>query len=450
MPDFEAPQAQPTVPPDRTIPRPINTGKIALYFLMGLCGLVMIANVTHLGSGPSKAPPAGRLPSKPVAVDPDSINGFAQRQAADIARLKQEAEKAEKLIASSSAPINGAELMPPCDASLAGARGTAPDRTPIVCGTDGSWHRMVTGPPGAPQAQSGVPTPAQEEAQRRKVEQEKRQQLALNSTTVAVDFSDKDKGKEPDSPQPARNNSPTPPVSTPPSGAVVNNTAALARPSDPATAVNGENHTAKATPDWFSHSGKLHRIFEGTILETVLTNRINGSFAGPIDAMLTTDVYSHDHQTLLIPQGTRCLGTVSAVGSTKQQRLFVAFHRCIMPDGYPLDLDKFAGLNEAGETALRDLVNHHYLQIFGASLAIGAIGGLAQIGNSTSALIYDPGAAIRNGVSAQMAQEAIEILDRFLNQLPTFVVRERTRVKIYISSDLEVPAYDAHIIDPAI
>jgi hypothetical protein len=29
-------------------------------------------------------------------------------------------------------------------------------------------------------------------------------------------------------------------------------------------------------------------------------------------------------------------------------------------------------------------------------------------------------------------------------------VRERTRVKIYISADLEVPAYDAHIIDPAI
>ena len=58
-----------------------------------------------------------------------------------------------------------------------------------------------------------------------------------------------------------------------------------------------------------------------------------------------------------------------------------------MPDGYPLDLDKFVGLNQAGETALRDLVNHHYLQIFGASLAIGAIGGLAQIGNSSGALI---------------------------------------------------------------
>lgn len=446
MPDFDAPEPQPTVPADRAIPRPIHTGKIALYFLMGLCGLVMVSNITHLGSSSSKTPPRSSLPAKPAAVDPDNISGFAQQQAADIARLKQEADKAEKLVASASAPAGAAAFMPPCDASLAGARGTAPDRTPIVCAPDGTWHRVVAGST-APETPAGVLTPAQEEAQRRKAEQEKRQQLALNSTTVAVDFSDKE--TEFDPPQAPHNDPPNTLASTPPADAAAN-TAAPAPPSNPATAQNGENRAGKAKPDWFAYSGKLHRIFEGTILETVLTNRINGSFAGPIDTMLTTNIYSHDHQTLLIPQGTRCLGTVSAVGSTTQQRLFVAFHRCVMPDGYPLDLDKFVGLNQAGETALRDLVNHHYLQIFGASLAIGAIGGLAQIGNSSSALIYDPGVAVRNGVSSQTAQEAMQILDRFLNQLPTFVVRERTRVKIYISSDLEVPAYDAHIINPAI
>ena len=202
--------------------------------------------------------------------------------------------------------------------------------------------------------------------------------------------------------------------------------------------------------DWDRYNGKLYRIFEGTVLETVLTNRINGAFAGPIDTMLTTDVWSHDHQQLLVPQGTRCLGTVSAVNGTGQQRLFVAFHRCIMPDGYSLDLDKFPGLNQIGETGLRDIVNHHYFQIFGASLAIGAIGGLAQIGNGYSSFGYDPSTAIRNGISQQMGQESMQILDRFLNQLPTFVVRERSRVRIYLSGDLEVPAYDAHQVDPTL
>jgi type IV secretion system protein VirB10 len=141
---------------------------------------------------------------------------------------------------------------------------------------------------------------------------------------------------------------------------------------------------------------------------------------------------------------------VSAVSGTNQQRLYVAFHRCIMPDGYSLDLDKFAGLNQIGEAALRDLVNHHYFQIFGASLAVGAVGGLAQVGNSYTGFGYDPSVSIRNGISQEMGQESTRILDRFLNQLPTFIVRERSRVRIYLSGDLEVPAYDAHEIDPTL
>ena len=214
--------------------------------------------------------------------------------------------------------------------------------------------------------------------------------------------------------------------------------------------VSDKADSKKPKYPWDQYSGKTYRLFEGTVLETVLTNRINGAFAGPINTMLTTDVWSHDHQQLLIPQGTRCLGTVSAVNSSNQQRLFVAFHRCIMPDGYSLDLDKFAGMNQIGENGLRDLVNHHYFEIFGASLAIGAVGGLAQIGNSTTSFGYNPSVSIRNGISQEMGQESMQVLDRFLNQLPTFIVRERSRVRIYLSGDLELPAYEAHQVDPTL
>ena len=92
---------------------------------------------------------------------------------------------------------------------------------------------------------------------------------------------------------------------------------------------------------------------------------------------------------------------------------------------------------------LHDKVNSHYLSIFGASLAVGAIGGLAQIGNSTSGFGYDPSVAFRNGVSQSTAQSADRILDRFLNRLPTITIREGTRVKILLTGDLQVPAYDA-------
>ena len=159
--------------------------------------------------------------------------------------------------------------------------------------------------------------------------------------------------------------------------------------------------------------------------------------------MLTTDVFSHDRQHLLIPQGSRILGEVKPVANTGQQRLAVAFHRIIMPDGYSLSLDHFEGLNQVGETGLRDQVNHHYLEIFGVSMAIGAVAGLSQA-NTQYGATESAVDVYRQGVAASLSQSALRILDRFLNILPTFTIREGQRIKVYLASDLVVPAYDRH------
>ena len=108
-----------------------------------------------------------------------------------------------------------------------------------------------------------------------------------------------------------------------------------------------------------------------------------------------------------------------------------------------MSLDQFHGLNQIGETGLRDQVNHHYLQVFGVSLAIGAIAGIEQAGSNYG---YSMGGvdAYRRGVSESLSQSALRILDRYLNTLPTFTVREGHRVKVFISDDLMLPAYDRH------
>ncbi len=189
--------------------------------------------------------------------------------------------------------------------------------------------------------------------------------------------------------------------------------------------------------------GKFYRLFEGTIVETVLTNRLDGNFSGPVNVMVTTNVYSHDRQRLLIPQGTRVLGQVEKVSGVGQQRLAVFFSRLIMPDGYVHSLDKFQALNQTGETGLRDQVNHHYVQIFGASLAIGAIAGVAQAGANYGATSNGID-AYQRGTSQSLSQSALHILDRFLNVLPTFTVREGHRIKIVLTDDLLLPEYAGH------
>ncbi len=190
-------------------------------------------------------------------------------------------------------------------------------------------------------------------------------------------------------------------------------------------------------------AGKTYILFEGTILETVLINRLDGQFAGPVECLLSTDVYSSDRQHLLIPAGSRLLGETKKVDTFGQTRLAVVFHRLLMPDGYSVSLDQFKGLNQSGDTGLRDQVNNHYLRIFGVSLAIGALGAVAE-GGTAGSLNASGSDLMRQGFAQSIAQSSAQILDKFLNIVPTVTIREGHRVKVYLSGDLALPDYNNH------
>jgi type IV secretory pathway VirB10-like protein len=190
-------------------------------------------------------------------------------------------------------------------------------------------------------------------------------------------------------------------------------------------------------------AGKTYVLFEGTILETVLINRLDGGFAGPVECLLSTDVYSNDRQHLLVPAGSKLLGETKKVDTFGQTRLAVAFHRLLMPDGFSVSLDQFKGLNQIGDTGLRDQVNNHYLRIFGVSLAIGALGATAE-GGTAASLSASGSDLMRQGFAQGTAQSSAQILDKFLNIMPTVTIREGHRVKVYLSGDLALPDYANH------
>ncbi|MGH9698632.1 MAG: TrbI/VirB10 family protein [Candidatus Acidiferrales bacterium] len=190
-------------------------------------------------------------------------------------------------------------------------------------------------------------------------------------------------------------------------------------------------------------AGKTYVMFEGTILESVLINRLDGGFAGPVECLLSNDAYSNDRQHLLIPAGSKLFGETKKVATLGQTRLAVVFHRLLMPDGYSVSLDQFKGLNQIGDTGLSDQVNNHYLRIFGVSLAIGALGAVAE-GGTAGSLNVSSSDLMRQGFAQSTAQSSAQILDKFLNIMPTVTIREGHRVKVYLSGDLTLPDYSNH------
>jgi type IV secretion system protein VirB10 len=438
MPD-QNPNPPATVPAQREAAGPVKKSTPIVIALVVIVALIGIANISSLVGGKKRSAPQSALPMRPSTANPQQVSSFESQQqnqanqdAANLQRQQQLAAEMQQLQAAQAVPGPEAAGAPPM---------TAAQRAAIYGDS-----------PNAPARTSNV-SQAQAEAKQKALEREKVHQDAVNSDTVAIDFA------HPTITAPGQSTTSVLGEREEMAPKSSSETLTASDSGNPAPRANGLNPAApqpkvagKADPmapyDFDSYQGRLFRVFEGTVLEGVVTNHIDGGLTGPILIMLTTDYYSHDHQQLLMPQGTRLIGTVQSVGNAQQRKMFVTFHRAICPDGFSLELDKYVGLDPLGTTGLATKVDHGYLQAFAAAAAVGGLGGLAQIGNSGS--ILSPSTEIRDGISQQSAAEGEQVLNHFLNRLPVITLKEGSRARVYIGTDIYIPSYAEHSVDPTL
>jgi type IV secretory pathway VirB10-like protein len=419
-----------TVPEQPEAKPPLKKSMPVIIALVTIMALIGIANLSSLLSGNRREAPASAMPMRPSAPNAQQVSSFETQQQLQAKQDAADRQRQQELAAAMQ-QIDDAQGVPgPEDAG-------APPMTAAQRAT------IYGDSPNAPARTSEV-SQAQAEAKQRELAREKQQQDAINSDTIAIDFEH-------------------PGGTTPPAAQVPLATAEAAEGSATGAASSATSAhppadeqqpktDAKANPmkpyDFDTFDGRLYRVFEGSVLEGVVTNHIDGGFNGPIMVDLTTDLYSHDHQQLLLPQGTRLLGDVQSVGNAQQRKMFVTFHRAICPDGFSLEFAKYIALDQIGTTGLATKVDHGYLQAFAAVAAVGGLGGLAQIGNNGS--ILSPSTEIRNGISEQSATEGEQVLNHFLNRLPIITLKEGSRARVYIGTDLLIPSYAEHRMDPTL
>jgi type IV secretory pathway VirB10-like protein len=401
------------------------------------------------GKKATVVPTPATAPTPPVTpIDPSKVEAFKQAIQAE----QQNVMHSYQGQPGTSSAGAGNHLSANSYASLPGQAAAYPA---------GSLNSGVAVPPGAPQGQSAgeQPDPIKAEEKRRKYESLFASNVALTyrhgevaHKLTAMPDSRGSASESPDAQAQATRDAEAlaamgpPPWMTPPqlgsqpSSQPVRDQASAKVDRSQAKLVN----PGVPQPGQFdSSSGKKYVLFEGTIIPAVLTNRLNGSFSGPVNCLVTENVYSHDRQHVLIPPGSKVLGEARHVNAFGQQRLAVFFHRLIMPDGYSVSLDQFKGLDQQGATALHDKVNNHYAKIFGASLAVGLLGGISGLGTAPvlSQSYLDQ---MRVGFGESMAMSGEQIMNRFLNLMPTITIREGNRVEIYLSNDLLLPDYTEH------
>jgi type IV secretion system protein VirB10 len=441
----QIPNTPATIPEQPDAKPPLKKSMPVVIALVAILAILGIANVTSLLRGNKRTAPTSALPMRPTSPSAQQVSSFETQQQLQAQHDAEEKQHQQELLAAMQQLQN-----------TEGAPG--PESTKAAPMTAAQRDAIYGGSSNAPQRTSNV-SEAQAEAKQRALAREKQKQDAINSDTMAIDFAragEATTGPSPNAPAATvlaeRAEAPSSAKSEEVTSAQTVGGAPSQKSSNAAASEQLPAANTKTDPmgpyPFDQYQGRLYRIFEGTVLEGVVTNHIDGGLNGPILVMLTTDYYSHDHQQLLMPQGTRLIGTVQSVGSAQQRKMFVTFHRAVCPDGFSLDFDKYIGLDPLGTTGLATKVDHGYFQAFAAAAAIGGIGGLAQIGNNGSVL--NPSTEIRNGISEQMASEGEQILNHFLNRLPVITLKEGSRARVYIGRDILIPSYAEHRMDPTL
>ena len=429
-----------TVPVAPSTKPPIGKTLPIVLALTGAVALIGVSTAYNVitGSGHKQEAAKSTLPARPSTADTQQVSNF-QKQQALLQKSDAEHAQLQQAMAAMNAQEQGmraqeqamGQPIPPPEAD--GTAPMTPAQSAAIYGTSSN----------APKQTSGQ-SEAHAQAKQKAADREKHRVDALNSDTVAVDFQTHEAtpaGQIPTSQAPTS----TAPIVV--ANQIVGGGESPAAPEGSRPSEKKETN-AMAAYNFDEYGGKLYRVFEGTVLEGVVTNHVDGGMAGPVLLMLTTDYYSHDRQNLLLPQGTRLIGSVTAVGNQQQHKLAVVFHRAVCPDGFSIDIDKYAGLDQIGTTGLATKVDHGYLQAFAAAAAIGGLGGLAQIGNNGSVLTTD--SQIRNGISSQTSQEGEQVLNHFLNRLPIITLKEGSRARVYIGKDILIPSYADHRVNPTL
>jgi type IV secretion system protein VirB10 len=425
------PQTEPTLHRNLELPKGVLQKNLKTFVYLGAALLVIVA---ALFSSSGKKTPAQQGSAKGQPPQPtlqDNTDNNVQELKSQLQAERQKEQATIAAAAIGDPPLTSATPAQQAAAAAYGPTGVAATTAPCAPGR-----------PCPPTEQSNMQAQATPEQQQAQLIAAKERERADDSRFASnlVYFRDSEPPQQQGQMMPAAQSDHS---EHPTNGSLVPPQA----PGEPQDSPGGYKRPLEANID--SATGQPYLVYEGSVLDTVLMNRLDGDAVGPVKVLVSNPLYSHDHQHVLIPEGTVGLGEAKKIGAAafgQQRRMAVVFHRLIMPDGYSVDLDQFRGLDQIGEEGLKDKVNNHYLQIFGTSIALGVVSGASEITQGGGTITTSGSQAFTNGAAASGSQSAATILDRFIQIPPTITIREGHRVKVYFTQDLLLPAYSNHTI----
>ena len=202
--------------------------------------------------------------------------------------------------------------------------------------------------------------------------------------------------------------------------------------------LNGPVDRRMVSNDRLQRPPSPYVVQAGSVIPAALITGLRSDLPGQITAQVTENVYdSPTGRFLLIPQGSRLIGTYDSQVAFGQSRVLLAWTRLILPDGRSIVLERQPGADAEGYAGLEDGVDHHWGRIATAALLATVLGVGTELGSSASGTTNnDLVRALRQGGQDSVSQTGRQLVGRNLDIQPTLTIRPGYPVRVMVTRDL--------------
>ena len=180
--------------------------------------------------------------------------------------------------------------------------------------------------------------------------------------------------------------------------------------------------------------GSPYQVMAGSVIAASLITGLNSDLPGMVVAQVTEPVFDTvTGRTLLIPQGSRLIGSYDSVVAFGQRRALLVWRRIVLPDGSSIQIDNLPATDAAGYAGLEDRVDFHTWRLL-KGVALSTL-----LGVGTELTLDDESdlvRAVRESSQQSASQAGQQIVTRNLDIPPTLTVRPGWPLRVIVHSDL--------------
>jgi len=149
---------------------------------------------------------------------------------------------------------------------------------------------------------------------------------------------------------------------------------------------------------------------------------------------------------LLIPQGSRLIGSYDNMVSNGQTRVGVIWNRVIFPDTESIDLGSMEGADQGGYAGFHDQVNTHFWSKIGNALLISIAGAGVQLSQPQAPVngYYSSQQIASASLGQQFGELGQEYARAGLSIPNTLEIRPGYRFVVMVNKDVHLRPYVDH------